>query len=294
MTGAPSVSVVIPTLDAAGEIGSLLRSLASQALAPAEVVVVDSESADGTPDIVESSGLARLIGIHRADFNHGTTRHMALLETSGEFVCFLTQDAVPADGRYLESLVAPMLRDPRVALASGRQLPRPNARRFVQLVQGFNYPAEPNVRGIDDIPAYGIKAFFASDACSCYRRSAYLECGGFPALETNEDMLMAARLIAAGWRVAYVPEAAVVHSHDLTPAEQFRRNRAVGRFLELHRGDLMGASEVGEGGRLVRAVAMRLLEEGSFDELLRFVADCAARLAGNRVGRRDVRKEMDR
>ena len=290
----PSVSVVVPTLNAAREIETLLGALEVQSLRPVDILCVDSESDDDTAEVAKSAGATRVISIRRSEFNHGSTRHKALLETSGEFVCFITQDAVPADERYLESLVAPMLGDPKVALASGRQLPRPGARRFVQLVQGFNYPEEPNVRGIEDVPAYGIKAFFASDACSCYRRSAYLECGGFPAVETNEDMLMAARLIAAGWKVAYTPEAAAIHSHDLTPAEQFRRNRAVGRFLESHRDDLMGASEVGEGGRLVKSVAAQLVKEGSVGELLRFAADCAARLAGNRAGRRDIRREMSK
>lgn len=283
------VSVVVPTLNAAPEIGPLIESLSGQSLAPAEVLVVDSESDDGTVAIASAAG-ARVIGIKRPEFNHGATRHMALLETSGEYVCFLTQDATPADERYLECLVAPMFRDSKIALVSGRQLPRPGARRFVQLVQGFNYPEVPNVRDAGDVPRLGIKAFFASDACSCYRRSAYLECGGFPAVETNEDMLMAARMVRAGWRVAYEPTASVVHSHNLSPAEQFRRNRVVGRFLEVHAADLMGASEVGEGGRLVRAVAAQLVKEKRFGELAVFAVDCAARLAGNRIGRRDVRK----
>lgn len=286
---APRVSVVVPTLNAASEIGSLLESLFGQSLAPAEVLVVDSESGDGTAAIAADAG-ARVVGIRHSEFNHGSTRHMAFTETSGEFVCFLTQDAVPVGDGYLRSLVAPMLRDPRIALVSGRQLPRPGARRFVQLVQAFNYPDTPGVREAGDVPRLGIKAFFASDACSCYRRSAYLACGGFPAVGTNEDMLMAARMLRAGWRVAYEPAASVVHSHDLSPAEQFRRNRAVGRFLEVHADDLMGASEVGEGGRLVRAVSAQLIREGRLGELAAFAVDCAARLAGNRMGRRDVRK----
>ena len=287
---APRVSVIIPTLNAAGEIGPLLESLVSQELTPEEVLVVDSESDDGTPRIVEESGLARLVQIRRADFNHGSTRHGAFLATSGEYVCFLTQDAAPDGPGYLGALVDPLQRDPSVALSSGRQLPRQGARRFVQLVQGFNYPDRPSVRGAADVSALGIKAFFTSDACSCYRRSAYLACGGFPPVETNEDMLMAARFIAAGWRVAYEPAAAVRHSHNLTPREQFLRNRAVGRFLESHKDELMGASEVGEGGRLVASVATQLLREGSVGEFVSFGVDCAARLVGNRVGRWDVRK----
>lgn len=285
------ISVVIPTLNAAAGLGSLLDSLAEQSAPPEEVVVVDSESDDGTADIARAHG-ASVVGIRRSEFNHGSTRHMAFLDTTGEYVCFLTQDAMPSDSSYIERLVAPLDIDPGVALVSGRQLPRPGTRRFVQLVQEFNYPGEPSVRGAADVERLGIKAFFASDVCSCYRRSAYLGCGGFSAVETNEDMLMTARLIAAGWRVAYEPSAAVVHSHDLSPVEQYRRNRAVGRFLESHKSELMGASEIGEGSRLVGSVAVQLARERRFGELVAFGVDCAARLIGNRAGRREARREM--
>lgn len=286
----PSVSVIIPTLNAEGEIGQLLDALQEQSLKPCEILVVDSESSDRTIEIASSRESISVVRIKRSSFNHGTTRHEAFLRTSGEFVCYLTQDALPADVSYLNNLVAPMLRDASISLVSGRQLPKRDARRFVQLVQHFNYSNEPNVRTAEDLSMYGIKTFFASDACSCYRRSAYLSCGGFPSVETNEDMLMAAHLISRGWKVAYEPSAAVLHSHNLTPPEQFARNRAVGRFLEKHSSELMGANEVGEGGRLVKCVATELIRERCVGELFAFAIDCAARFAGNRMGRHDVRK----
>lgn len=286
-----SVSVVIPTLNAEREIGPLLDDLLVQTVAPGEVLVVDPSSDDATRDVVASyadRGVSLEV-IARAEFNHGATRHRAFVRTSGEYTLFMTQDAVPSDARYVEKLIEPLEADGSIALVSGRQLPKPDARRFEQLVRAFNYPDEPSVRGAEDLPRYGIKTFFASDVCSAYRRTAYMECGGFAPVNTNEDMLMAARFIAAGHKVAYEPSAAVYHSHNLTPAQQFRRNREVGAFLAAHGDDLMGASEVGEGGRLVRAVASQLLREGRLGEFAAFGFDCAARLAGNRAGRRSVK-----
>lgn len=286
-----SVSVVIPTLNAEREIGPLLDELLAQTVAPSEVLVVDSSSDDATRDVVASyadRGVSLEV-IARAEFNHGVTRHRAFVRTSGEYTLFMTQDAVPSDARYIEKLIEPLEADASIALVSGRQLPKPDARRFEQLVRAFNYPDEPSVRGAEDLPRYGIKTFFASDVCSAYRRAAYMECGGFAPVSTNEDMLMAARFIAAGYKVAYEPSAAVYHSHNLTPSQQFRRNREVGAFLAAHGGELMGASEVGEGGRLVRAVASQLLREGRLGEFAAFGFDCAARLAGNRAGRRSVK-----
>lgn len=285
------VSVVIPTLNAEREIEELLLVLERQSLAPMEILVVDSASEDHTVAVAQRHGSVRVLQIARRDFNHGATRDMALRETSGEFVCFLTQDALPASDDYLERLVAPMVEDSGIALVSGRQLPKADARRFEQLVRSFNYPDSPSVRSKSDLEKFGIKTFFASDTCSAYRRTAYLACGGFERVNTNEDMLMAARFVASGLKVAYEPSAEVYHSHNLTPGQQFVRNRAVGMFLEAHADDLMHASEIGEGGRLVKAVASQLLREGRFGEFFAFGFDCCARLLGNRAGRRDARKE---
>lgn len=285
------VSVIIPTLNAEHEIEDLLAALERQSLRPMEILVVDSASDDGTVPLVKMHEGIRLLQIERCDFNHGATRDMALRATTGDFVCFLTQDALPASDAYLERLVTPMVGDPSIALVSGRQLPKADARRFEQLVRSFNYPDSPSVRSKSDLNKCGIKTFFASDSCSAYRRTAYLDCGGFEYVNTNEDMLMAARFVASGLKVAYEPGAEVYHSHNLTPSQQFARNRAVGMFLESHSDDLMHASEIGEGGRLVKAVSSQLLREGNLTEFIAFGVDCCARLLGNRAGRRAARKE---
>lgn len=285
------VSVIIPTLNAEHEIEDLLAALERQSLRPMEILVVDSASDDDTVPLVKTHEGIRLLQIERCDFNHGATRDMALRATTGDFVCFLTQDALPASDAYLERLVTPMVGDPSIALVSGRQLPKADARRFEQLVRSFNYPDSPSVRSKSDLNKRGIKTFFASDSCSAYRRTAYLDCGGFEYVNTNEDMLMAARFVASGLKVAYEPGAEVYHSHNLTPSQQFARNRAVGMFLESHSDDLMHASEIGEGGRLVKAVSSQLLREGNLTEFIAFGVDCCARLLGNRAGRRAARKE---
>lgn len=285
------ISVIIPTLNAEHDIEGLLTVLGRQSIQPIETLVVDSASEDRTIELIQKHKGVRLLQIDRQDFNHGGTRDLALRESRGDFVCFLTQDALPVSDDYLELLVAPMVDDSEIALVSGRQLPKADARRFEQLVRGFNYPDSSSVRSKRDLKKYGIKTFFASDTCSAYRRTAYLECGGFEHVNTNEDMLMAARFVASGLKVAYEPRAEVYHSHNLTPSQQFARNRAVGFFLESHADDLMHISETGEGGRLVKSVSLQLLREGNFGEFVAFGVDCCARLLGNRAGRRAAKKE---
>lgn len=284
----PTVSVIIPTLNAAAEIDNLLGSLVQQTLLPADIVVIDSQSDDDTVSKAKKFNNVRVIEIRRGEFNHGLTRHFAAMQTRGEYICFLTQDAIPSDEHYLENLVAPMQLDSKIALVSARQIPKKGARRFEQLVRNFNYPEQSSVRSKADLNTYGIKTFFASDACSAYRRSAYVACGGFPEVNTNEDMLMAALLIAAGWKVAYESSASVYHSHNLTIKQQYNRNKQIGFFLQMHTQELLNVNEIGEGKRLFIEIAKQLVKERRFAEFIAFGFDCAARLAGNRAGRNEA------
>lgn len=286
------LSVIIPTLNAAKEIGALLDSIFNQSLVPCEVIVVDSESDDSTCDVVRMYENVHLIQIKRAEFNHGLTRDMAFRESMGDFVCFMTQDAIPADGVLFENLVAPMLEDDDIALVTARQLPKEDARRFEQLVRNFNYPDEQRIRTKADLSKYGIKTFFASDVCALYRRTTYLESGGFQKVVTYEDMIMAATFINTGYKVLYEPKARVYHSHNLTPSQQYQRNRDGGRCLQEHKTDLMCTSDIKEGSLLVKFVIGKLLQEARFGELLSFGVDCIARFFGNRAGRRAVRKGL--
>ena len=215
---------------------------------------------------------------------------MALREATGDIVCFMTQDAVPANDKFVENLIAPILSDGEIAISSGRQLPKADARRFEQLVRAFNYTDVSYVRSKADVSKLGIKTYFATDVRAAYRRSQYLELGGFGKTNMSEDMLMAAKAINAGYKVAYAADAEVYHSHNLTLKEQYRRNYAIGVFLETNKDVVKCESEVGEGSKLVKSVSKSLISEGNITELFAFGFDCAARLLGNRAGRRSARR----
>lgn len=282
------VSLIIPTLNAQAQLPALIDALRVQTATPQEILVVDSQSEDGTAQTARQLG-CRVEVIERASFDHGGTRDMALRMTDGEAVVFMTQDAMPAHARSLEQLLAP-LADPAVAAVGGRQIARPEARPYERLVRTVNYPEQSRTWTQADIPALGIRAYLISDVFAAYRRTAYLDAGGFDhPLPTNEDMLMAQRLLAAGYTLAYSGEAAVIHSHAFTWRQEYRRNRAIGRIMERYSGRF-GCGEVGEGMTLVRRVTAQLLREGHGIECAAFALNCSARLLGNRAGRREERR----
>lgn len=280
-----TITVIIPTLNAAAYLARLIEALKRQSVAPDEIIVVDSQSEDGTPDIAKGLPGVRLISIERSAFDHGGTRDMALRAGSGELTLFMTQDALPVDETYIERLIAPF-EDPQVAAVGGRQIAYPDARPFEKAVRGYNYPAADRVWSAEDIPRLGVRAFLISDVCAAYRRSAYLKVGGFdhPIL-TNEDMLMAERLLHAGYKLAYSGQAAVYHSHRFTLRQDYQRNLIVGRTMKRYEQRFEHTAETGEGVSLAKAVIKQLIGQGEWSECVCFAASCAARLAGNRVGR---------
>ena len=289
-----TVSVIVMTLNAEKTLDALLCRLEQQTLPPCEILVADSESDDGTAKIAAAHPFVKWLTIPRKTFDHGGSRHQALLASHGDVVCFLTQDALPADERYLEQLTAAFA-DPDVACVCGRQVADPAARPEEKLTRQFNYPAESCVRSREDVARLGIKAYFFSDACSAYRRQDYLAAGGFARpLLTNEDMLMAAAQLKRGKKIAYCAEAKVWHSHGYSLAQDYRRSFDIGVFLKQHQDDLPGRTANHEGLRYVRWVSVRLLKKARLCSLVRFFFHCAARYLGSRAGSRYERMSRER
>ena len=273
-----TVSVIIPTLNAEKELPVLLRSLEVQSYPITEIIIVDSSSDDQTVSIGMSY--------------HGKTRDLVFRKSIGNIVVFLTQDAVPADKKFLGNLITPLL-DPNVAVSVGRQLPKPSASKMEKLVRNFNYPAENNIRSKEDITHLGIKAFFSSNSCAAYRRDVYFHLGGFnESVRTNEDMFFAAKALQSGYCVAYTAEACVYHSHNFTLMQQYKRNYLQGYEIEKHRELLNGSALFGEGYRFVKSISHDLIKNGDVVSFIQFGLDCCARFLGNRAGRNAFRREQ--
>lgn len=243
-------SVIIPTYNAGQQIGLLLNALKSQTH-PCEVLVIDSSSTDGTPGIAGHEG-AKVLTREREEFDHGGTRTLAARTVSGDILVYLTQDALPADDRAIENLLRP-LENQSVAAVYGRQLPKPDASVFASHLRSFNYPGESHLRTLSDRTRYGLKTPFLSNSFAAYRRQALEEVGYFrERLIASEDTYAGAKLLLAGYRLAYAADAAVYHSHNYSVSEEFRRyfDIGVGHSREQWILDSFGRAE-GEGMRFL-------------------------------------------
>ena len=248
------IAVIIPTLNG-GEVWlDCLKALHQQVQQPDCVMIVDSGSTDGTDMAALEAGF-ELIRIAREWFDHGGTRQMAARRfVAFDVLVYLTQDAVLASPDALAQLVAPFA-DPRVGTTYGRQLPRQGSGPIEAHARLFNYPPQSNTRTLADKAHMGIKAAFTSNSFAAYRAEALLAVGGFPeSLILGEDMVVAARMLQAGWSVAYVAEAQVWHSHGYTLSQEFKRYFDIGVMRHDQAWILreFGKPE-GEGGRFVRS-----------------------------------------
>ncbi len=236
------VSVVLMTCNGADTLPSLLAGLHRQRFPEAfEIVAVDSGSTDGTLELLQQHAV-RVRVIDRADFDHGLTRNLGVSLATGSLIVFLVQDAEPASDTWLQQLVLPLDRDPRLAGAFARQVPRPDASAIAResLAHWIASRLDGRVVAIDGPDALAALTPFErldrcafDNVCSCIRRSVW-EQHPFRATPIGEDVAWARDVLLAGHRIAYVPEAAVIHSHDRSIAYEFRRTRALhARLFEL-------------------------------------------------------------
>jgi rhamnosyltransferase len=276
-------SVIIPTLNAGKSIGQLLSMLLSQDFESPEIIIIDSSSDDDTVPVAKNFGTKTIV-IPRESFNHGKTRNIAALEAQGDIIVFMTQDALPADNALLHKLTAP-LKKPEIAATYGKHVPKSDAPPLEAFARYFNYPDQGSVKGTDDVKKYGIKTFFFSNVCSSMKKEYFLKVGMFPDdVRANEDMLIAAKFIRGGYEVAYVPEAMVVHSHNLSLLKLFRRYYDIGSSIRDNKSILQDIEAKGEGIRFVKEQIDYIVKQRKYFWLPRIFLESLTKYTGYRAG----------
>ena len=219
----PAVSVVVPTYQGRHHLEELLPSLLQQTL-PHEVIVVDNASTDGTREFVaEQCPDVHVISLPE-NRGFGKAANAGVSASSAPTVVLLNNDIV-CTPNFLARLVAALDPGQGVVMAAPILVRRHNERRIDtagivvdRTLHGFNYLyGEPVDVLADDLfdplaPCGGAAAF---------DRAAFVEVGGFdPAFFAYlEDVDLAIRCSARGWRCRLVPTAVAVHAHSGTLGE---------------------------------------------------------------------------
>jgi GT2 family glycosyltransferase len=215
LIAAKSASIIIPAFNGAARIGNCLAALLPQVGARnTEILVVDDGSTDNTADVVKQYPSVRLISQCNAGpaaaRNHGAKR------ASGEILLFTDDDCVPfAD--WLEAMLKPF-DDPEIVGAKGIYCTRQKSlvARFVQLEYEDKYRLMANFTHIDFIDTYS----------AAFRRDRFLEIGGYDTsfpVACAEDVELSYRMSLRGWKMKFVPNAIVYHTHPDTLARYLKK-----------------------------------------------------------------------
>ena len=128
-------SIVIPTYNAGPLHETVLEAVESQQTPwQFQCVIIDSGSRDETLKIarkfIERLPALDLYQIPKGEFQHGYTRNVGVDLSHSEYVAFITQDAIPANDKWLYNLVNALESSPNAAGAFGRHVAHDDADPF--------------------------------------------------------------------------------------------------------------------------------------------------------------------
>ena len=285
--GHSSVDVIIPTYKPGPDVRELLRRLRLQTCPVGHILIVNTDEAKWDPSVTEGISDVQVFHITKSAFDHGSARNLGAAHSDADYIVFMTQDAIPCDRYVIGRLVDSLKSDPNIKAAYARQLPKKGCRVIERFQRSFNYPPESRVKRIGDLDELGIKTFFCSNVCACYDRKYHSESGGFAVPSIfNEDMVFAGNAIKVGYAVAYAAEACVLHSHNYSVIEQFRRNFDNGVSQAMHPEIFEGIRSEGEGMKMVKKTAVYLVKKGKGHLIPYLVIQSAGKLLGFSLGKK--------
>ncbi len=229
---APLVSIIMRSYNEAWALGDTLAALQAQDYDAWELIVVDSGSSDGSQALIQQVKPAHFIQIAPYDYNPSRVMNHGMSLAKSEWCIFLNADATPQGPNWLGALVDALQQD-GVAAVFGRQIPRPNC----QAVFACDYercfgPSRESAKW----------EHFFSMVSSGVRRSVWAQRGFREDLQYAEDDEFTRWCCTAGYQVRYVSKSVVMHSHNYTPQQAWKRAfgdaKAMGQAADDNASDL--------------------------------------------------------
>ncbi len=195
------VTVIIPAYNEVASIADTVRSLQAQSLTPAEIIVVDDGSTDGTADVARALGVTVIRPAVPTGSKAGA-QTFALDRVRTEFTIALDADTTLAPDA-VERLL-PAFDEAGVAAACGSVLPRRiksvwERGRYVEYLFAFTF-----YKQVQD--QYG-RPLISSGCFSMYRTAALRDAGGWSARTLAEDMDLTWTFYQKGYAVRFMAEA---------------------------------------------------------------------------------------
>src|SRR5947209_7100230 len=214
MMNDPLVSVIMRSHNEAWALRETLPALAAQEYRNWELIVIDSGSTDGSPELLRQANPRHFIQIRAEDYNPSRVMNHGMQLARSDFGIFLNADATPANSNWLRPLAA-ALQARETAAVFGRQVPRPNCRA----VYAHDYE-----RCFGQTRESAEWEHFFSMVSSGLRKDIWSRRGFLEKMQYSEDDEYTRWCRAQGHKVVYCPESVVMHSHNYSPAQAYRRS----------------------------------------------------------------------
>jgi len=192
-------------------------AMVSRQTIPFQLISLDNESTDGTSREIDRY-TDHIVTIPRGAYIPGKVLNQGVEMSHGEFVVFLNSDCTPQNEEWLQNLLNGFT-DDRVAAVFGRQIPRPDCHPIFARDTEDTY-------GDGSRQKYWRHCF--SMASSAIRRSVWETMRFDETLQYSEDMDWTWRARQKGYQIRYVPDAIVMHSHNYTLRQFYRRHYGEG------------------------------------------------------------------
>lgn len=214
------VDIIMRSYNDAAVIGDTLEMVMRQRGVPFTLWNFDSSSSDGTLEIIRRYNKPeRIFTNDPKTYNPGRVLNEAMEKTHAEIAVFLNSDATPNSEDWLKNLIAPFA-DPNIAATFGRQTARPDCRTLF---------VKDTERAFGDGSVSAGWVHFFSMANSAIRRSVWNKYRFETRIQYSEDIEWSYRVRKAGFKIAYVPEAAATHSHNYSLRQSYKRHFGEGK-----------------------------------------------------------------
>lgn len=219
---AMDASIIVLTKNAGRNFVTLLERIFSQEFDGSyEVLAIDSGSIDNTLAVAHGFPV-KITRIKPEEFHHGRTRNLGAELSNGEILVYITQDALPLNNDWLQRL-ADNFDEPSAAMVIGRQIPWPNTKPPEKFFYAYYFP-EHKIEVVYGASDYYRDNMFISNVNSAIRREVWQQFKFSENVVMAEDKEFARRVLLAGWKIVYQPEAVVYHAHDFSLRAIFRRS----------------------------------------------------------------------
>ncbi|WP_329562920.1 glycosyltransferase [Kitasatospora sp. NBC_01266] len=245
----PLISVIVATHNRVDQLQLCLDSLLRGDYPRHELIVVDNApSSDDARTLVRTRYPSQVRYLREPVAGLARAHNRALAAARGT-ICAFTDDDTLADPGWLAALARTFAADPRVGCVTGLVLPaelqtpaQAAQERLCGFTKGFR-PASWSLARPPRDPLFPFTAgSFGTGANMAFRTAALRGMGGFdPATgvgtpaKGGDDLLAFFRTLAAGWTLAYQPEALIWHRHQRRSAavvnQAFGYGAGCGAFL---------------------------------------------------------------